>query len=579
VKTGNLQIKMGTGFSAVLVFEAILICIVSFISINLFYQRHTELLYNESAEVLNLYFTRVEDRLREVENLWFSILSDLTIQEHFNNINQYGDSYGGYMAQQEAKNKLLYKLFLIEGIDSIEYITNTNQIISAGYAAASHTWDEMNAIKEIAYRTYGTGTWETNLSGKGSVSFVRLIRDITKTGFKPLGTLVINIDADNFMSYSSVISSKFHSNILIMAGSDLIYSAGQHPVNVNMLSEDDYSPYRIKAIDGINFFITERKTDYVDWRFISMIRCDELLSDINNLKTFVFIIFILSVIVSIGIGFKFAGLITRTLVRLSGAMKHVERDDYDVVLSEPHGKLVIDEVLQLQNEFNIMAKRIDFLINDVLKKEIKIREFQYKMLQQQINPHFLYNTLDTIYWMAKGVGSEKISNMVRSLSDMFRGSLEHDDIISLKDEARILQDYITVQKLRFEERLDFSMEIDERYLNLLIPKITLQPIVENSINYSLEKYEGVCRIRVKCRENGDIVEIDVSDNGPGMEEEFIRRLMSGQSKPRKTGIGLKNIDERLKLLYGHGYGICIQSSLGSGTTVTIRIPKSDHVPA
>ncbi|NLX76928.1 MAG: sensor histidine kinase [Clostridiaceae bacterium] len=570
---------MGSGFSAILVIEAIFICIVSFISINLFYHKHTELLYNESAEVLNLYFSRVEDRLREVENLSFSILSDLTIQEHFNNINDYGETYEGYMSQQKARNKLLYKLFLVEGIESIEFIDNNNQVIHAGYKTKVQPSADIETAKKIAYETYGTGTWETNLSGDGSISFVRLIRSITNPGFNPLGVLVINIDVNSFMSYSSVISSKFHSDILIIAGDDLVYSAGQHPVNAELLSADNYFPYKIKNIDGENYFITERKTDYVDWRFISMIRCDELLADINNLKRLVIVIFILSIVLSTGIGFNFSGLITRTLVRLSRGMKHVEKGDYNVVLAEPDGRLDIEEVSQLRHNFNIMAKRIDYLVNDVLKKEIRIREFQYKILQQQINPHFLYNTLDTIHWMSLGYGCDKISDMVRSLSNLFRGALELEDIVTLNEETRFLKDYITIQKIRFEERLDFRMEIDDEYLGLLIPKLTLQPIVENSINYCLEKYEGICSIRIECRKRDSWVELSISDNGPGMEQEFVRKLLSGESKPTKTGIGLKNIDERLRIFYGDEYGIIIESGIGKGTTVIIRVPTDEKASA
>ena len=569
---------MGTGFSIILVIEAIFICIVSFISINLFYQKHTELLYNESAEVLNLYFSRLEDRLREVENLSFSILSDLTIQKHLNDINDYGDTYKGYVSQQEARNKLLFKLFLVEGIDSIEYISINDQIISASYKVKPGIERDLDAIKEIAYRTCGTGTWETNLYGKGSVSFVRLIRDITKTGFMPLGILVINIDVNSFMSYSSVVSSKFHSDILVIAGEDLIYSTGNHQVNGKILS-DSYYPYKITAFDDVNYFITERKTDYINWRFISMIHCDELLADINSLKQFVLIIFMLSIFISTGLGFKFSGFISDTLGGLSRGMKHVEKGDYSVVLNEPDGKLIIEEVAQLQYDFNIMAKHIDYLINDVLMKEIKIREFKYKVLQQQINPHFLYNTLDTIHWMAQDYNCDKISHMVRSLSSMFRAALDLEDIVSLKEEIRILKDYITIQKIRFEERLDFKMDIDDEYLGFMIPKLTLQPIVENSINYCLEKYEGVCHIRVLCQRKENWVEISISDNGPGMDEEFVKKLLSGQSKPKRSGIGLKNIDERLKLFYGDDYGITIKSSRGEGTTVIIRIPTSEEVSA
>lgn len=151
--------------------------------------------------------------------------------------------------------------------------------------------------------------------------------------------------------------------------------------------------------------------------------------------------------------------------------------------------------------------------------------------------------------------------------------------MTLNEETRFLKDYITIQKIRFEERLDFRMEIDDEYLGLLIPKLTLQPIVENSINYCLEKYEGICSIRIECRKRDSWVELSISDNGPGMEQEFVRKLLSGESKPTKTGIGLKNIDERLRIFYGDEYGIIIESGIGKGTTVIIRVPTDEKASA
>ncbi|ANW97661.1 hypothetical protein CSTERTH_00745 [Thermoclostridium stercorarium subsp. thermolacticum DSM 2910] len=165
--------------------------------------------------------------------------------------------------------------------------------------------------------------------------------------------------------------------------------------------------------------------------------------------------------------------------------------------------------------------------------------------------------------------------MVRALSNMFRATLDLQDNISLREELNILENYITIQKLRFEERLDFRMEVDEEYLDLTIPKLTLQPIVENSINYCLEKFEGICQIRVSgCKRDG-CAEISVKDNGPGMDREFVNKLLSGESKPIRRGIGLKNIDERLRLFYGENYGLIIESERGKGTTVIIRIPAEN----
>ncbi len=176
MKLKIIRMKMSSCLSIIFIIEAVLICIVSFISINLFYRTYTELLYNESAEVLNLYFSRVEDRLKEVEKLSFGILSDITIQEYFSEINNYGDTYEGYVAQQKVRNKLLYYLFLVDDVFSIDYITNSSQQLNAGYAAVkAYSMEELNEISEIAYKTYGSGSWEVNISGSGTVSFVRLI--------------------------------------------------------------------------------------------------------------------------------------------------------------------------------------------------------------------------------------------------------------------------------------------------------------------------------------------------------------------------------------------------------------------
>jgi two-component system, sensor histidine kinase YesM len=194
------------------------------------------------------------------------------------------------------------------------------------------------------------------------------------------------------------------------------------------------------------------------------------------------------------------------------------------------------------------------------------------VLQQQINPHFLYNTLDSINWMASEKGNENISVMIKALGFMLRGSVNDNDLIYLEKEIEFVNCYIAIQKIRFEERLDFTLDIDKSFNSIQIPKITLQPIVENSINHSLERFSSVCSIKVTAQYHEEYAAVIIQDNGPGMDEDFLDKLHKGLVKPTRTGIGLKNIDERIKILFGENYGITITSIVGTGTKVVIRLP-------
>jgi two-component system sensor histidine kinase YesM len=155
---------------------------------------------------------------------------------------------------------------------------------------------------------------------------------------------------------------------------------------------------------------------------------------------------------------------------------------------------------------------------------------------------------------------------------MLRASLCGQDMHSLRSEMELLESYIAIQKIRFEERLLFTMELQEGLDGVPIPKLTLQPLVENSISYGLERFSRPCRIHVKAQQmEGDVV-IAVSDNGPGMEQEFVARIFSGEITPKGTGLGIKNIHERVRLAFGEAYGVQFESRPGKGTTACVRIP-------
>lgn len=257
-------------------------------------------------------------------------------------------------------------------------------------------------------------------------------------------------------------------------------------------------------------------------------------------------------------------------------MKKVQTGDldyYDVGMETQMSK---DEAGQMHENFKKMMNQINFLIGENYKKQLLIKESEFKTLQAQVNPHFLYNTLESINWSAKIAGEKKISQMAESLGFVLRASINMKDmLISLNEEISIVDHYITIQSYRFEERLQFTKNIADAHLTTLIPKFIIQPLVENAIRYGLQEMIGVCKIHVSVSETEETVIICVADNGPGIETEYLEKIISGNYQPKGTGIGLRNINERIKLLFGEKYGLKIDSEIGKGTTVSIILPKEE----
>lgn len=203
------------------------------------------------------------------------------------------------------------------------------------------------------------------------------------------------------------------------------------------------------------------------------------------------------------------------------------------------------------------------------RNELLMKDAQLKSLEMQINPHFLYNTLDSISWRAKSVGEKQISLMVESLGSLLRVTLNQDTRnVAIREELKFVQYYVSIQKIRFEEQLQFSLDVQKDLLEQKIPKLTIQPLVENSIHYALEENTETCMISISVRRHYDIICIDVKNSGSEFEEGLLEKLDIGETRPNGFGIGLLNIDRRLKLTFGEDYGL---SCFNDGEYATARI--------
>jgi sensor histidine kinase YesM len=239
-----------------------------------------------------------------------------------------------------------------------------------------------------------------------------------------------------------------------------------------------------------------------------------------------------------------------------------------------------DEFARIGSMLNRMLGRMQELIDetaelvrDNYKKQLLLKETEYRALQAQINPHFLYNTLESINWMAKVGRQPNISQMVEALGRLLRDIAgNRKPVVAIEEELRIVHCYVTIQQIRFGKRLTYDCKTEPSLDTYRIPKLSIQPIVENAIHHALEVMEEPCRLELVLRAGERGVEIEVRDNGPGIPPELLAMIQRGDAVSKGSGIGIANIRERIRLMYGDDYGVTVRSEFGVGTTVTIRIP-------
>lgn len=237
-----------------------------------------------------------------------------------------------------------------------------------------------------------------------------------------------------------------------------------------------------------------------------------------------------------------------------------------------------DEMETLANSFNSMVGEIKKLVDDIHKEQENAKEAELRLLQEQINPHFLYNTLDAIVWLTESGEKKKAIQMIQELSNFFRISLSKGESqITVKDEREHVRSYLEIQHHRYQDILDYNIDFADDILEYHIQKLTLQPIVENALYHGIKNKRGKGMIKVTGMEYGADIIFTVEDNGRGMNERELselKDLISGKkSNDRQHGFGMANVEKRIKMQYGEKYGMTVESTFGEGTIVTVRIPK------
>lgn len=328
-----------------------------------------------------------------------------------------------------------------------------------------------------------------------------------------------------------------------------------------------------KTAEGEKVFCRSQLIDKTDWYMITYLPYDEIFSEskLVLIKTII-TAFVLSFVV-----YLLASLISTSITRRITLVINQMRNVHNGVLSPLEQSKTKDEIGELIQNYNYMISRIQLLLTEQFKHGKEVKNYELKVLQAQINPHFLYNTLDMVIYLAQEEKNSEIEDSVKALAKFYRLSLSKGkEVIPIEDELAHVTAYINIQNIRFENKIEFIIDMDDYLLEFNILKITLQPIVENAIIHGIqgkETKEGT--IVISGTIVGDDIVISVSDDGIGISSDKLENIMAGNFQDtRGSNYGIKNINDRIQLYYGTNYGISFKSEYNVGTTVEIRIPAN-----
>ncbi|SEW36010.1 two-component system, sensor histidine kinase YesM [Ruminococcaceae bacterium KH2T8] len=402
--------------------------------------------------------------------------------------------------------------------------------------------------------------------------WVVTITKATDGSYGDFSKLAIDVQFSGIAGYIDEVGIGEHGYCFIMDGDgNIIYHPQQQLIYAGLKEENTEIcrlPDGSHLSEGVIYSV--KTLDRSNWKIVGVTFLDETVNTrVNTMILVSILILLLVVLMSFLSGSLFSSLFTKPVNKLTDAMRDFEDNASDFVFEPIAGAV---EVNRLSDSFEHLVKRIQQLMEEVKNEETILRKTELKALQAQIDPHFLYNTLDSISWMCEEGRNAEAVHMVNALAKLFRISISRgQELIPIEKEVQHAECYLQIQKYRYKNQFDYEFDVQESCKEYLCNKITLQPLIENALYHGLNMIdEG--HIKISIREEGDDVILDIEDNGVGMSEEQIAGLFEKENS-EKRGIGVKNVNDRIKIYFGDRYGITIRSELDVGTCVSIRIPK------
>lgn len=592
--------KLFVSFLAVSVLSQLLLFGVSYFKfIHTFEQKTIDANY----EVLKLVVGKVQTLMTQVEQISYTVfqkdvqallaradttdkLENLRIQIELEAIFQ-------------QKINFYNMLSVIKGITIVDksgevYYSNAG-VIDGSYDFQAQDWFRRISAEETNFEIVGPhkqsylkqSAWpssEERVDLKDlSLSYVRQIGNIQYAN-QHYGVLIIDLDMVALDAILRPLKAGDAGEIFIADELGRVkYSTNSNSIGMVRNQSDFQSKFDQPAgyfpsrLDGRQILVTYVSNDLYDWNVVSINRTDDLFAEANDIRNMTIIMTVFSLLLAILLSFTLSSRMVKPIRKLRTAMSKAGSGFFHIRIPVQSQ----DEIGDLTDGFNKMMRLIQQLIEEVYEKELKQREAQMNALQTQINPHFLYNTFETVSSIAQVHGVEVISDISKSMSAMFRYSTKYGSrLVTISEEIAHIHHYIRIIKVRFGNKFNFSVNMTEDIASRKILKFVLQPLVENAVFHGIELKPGQSELVISARMDEKAIYISVRDNGLGMTEDELEEVRNMLKNPgivqdragKSGGVGVKNVHDRIRLYFGEPYGLTLTSKKDHGTEAVLTVP-------
>ncbi|HEY5586219.1 MAG TPA: histidine kinase [Ruminiclostridium sp.] len=564
-------------------FTLLLSLVPGIVMLTVAYRQNTEVMYERACEssvnTVSQIGNNIEYIMDDVRALSLYLIQNNDVRTFMNFTSRTDTNI--YMKYETSITDSLMHFVGSKKVSNSWYIKGFNDVMLASYGNYESPGKE---IIDLGMSNKGMFIWvpnKMNYSSEKNVrvfSLVRLLRDINNIS-NNLGTIKIDVREDEIadlyqkktgnaeltiLNYNNTVISSLDKNAIGKPFKTGLYQ--------KLLNQNESGHYTEKK-DGIDYFYAFYNVSDFKVRVLSVTPVSAMKSTSG-----IPLAIGLGFIISIAFCTIFSGIFSRTILnnlnKLRGLMQSIENERFDKYIKINSN----DEMQELAESFNKMSVKLKFLITEVYAGKIKHRESEIMMLQAQIDPHFLYNTLDTIYWMARVEKANETCEMITALSQLFRMSTRiKKPVITLREESEYLRNYLIIQKKRFQNSIEIVMSLEAETLDCIVVKQCLQPLVENAICHGIEKNGGKGKIEIFSHIEGELLELTVKDTGGNIDLDEIVELLTSNDEVNDNmkgnkGFAIRNVNDRVKIYFGKTYGLEYHNQTGCYTEAVLTLP-------
>ena len=570
------NLRLRAKFLLILLVGIVPVGIVAIVTLYIPLRAYDRQLYKSSAQMISLFAEQIQDELMNFEDISYRILTDTALQENLSIMKEAAPGTLTWInAQTKVANRVAYYSLWFSNAVSFQLKTSRGNSYNHFFevSAGSDELTEERITAAVNHR--GRFVWLTEEGAQTRLFLVREIREMQDMDLDTLGCLLIEVDFPALVEqYNHSMAQMGVMPRCAVYNDGLCLYASDAAIQTLGVGEDGYTYMKL---DG-QPMLCVRYTSSNGMKYVTLVDYSGIRATTLVAVSVTILCILAAALLTLAVS---TGLIDNILNDLQLLL---QKFDAFAISGEPitthnspyQGRL--DEIGDLHRGFDWMTRVWTRVNHEKEEQRHLLQEKQIQQLRAQIRPHFLYNTLESIYCLAQNLEDQRIAVMTNALGKLLRSSLnDKRDVITVSEDLQVTRDYLSIQQIRYGERLQVEYDFPQDILPCRIPAMTIQPLVENAIHHAAEKMLDVCVIRVSGAATADGVDIIVQDNGPGTDEDILNKLESGEVQPEGLGIGMRNIHKRVQHAFSEQYGLRVCSEEGQ-TQITVHLPDTRPEP-